>query len=63
MGLLRGVRTLLVDRRDSSDEMVEAVEALLRERHPLEAGDKVVMTLGLPLWRTGTTNTMKVISF
>jgi hypothetical protein len=25
--------------------------------------DRVVMTMGLPLWKSGTTNTMKVMTF
>ena len=63
MGLLRGVQALLVPRLENSDEMVEMVESQLQEQHALGQGDKVVITLGLPLWRTGNTNTMKVISY
>ncbi len=63
MGLLRGVQALLVPKLENSDEMVETVEAMLKEGHALSEGDKVVITLGLPLWRTGNTNTMKVISY
>jgi len=63
MGLLRGVQALVVPRLENSDEMVEAVEAMLQDRHALVAGDQVVMTLGLPLWKTGNTNTMKVITY
>jgi pyruvate kinase len=61
MGLLRGVQPLLVTRVENSDAMVESVESSLQRQHALGAGDKVVMTLGLPMWRTGSTNTMKVI--
>ena len=63
MGIMRGVQALLISRVDTSDEMVESVEEMLREQHDLQAGDRVVITLGLPLWKTGTTNTMKVISY
>jgi pyruvate kinase len=63
MGLLRGVQSLLIPRVESTDEMVGAVEALLQSRHSLEPGDRVVMTLGLPLWRSGTTNTVKVVEY
>ena len=63
MGIMRGVQALLISKVDTSDEMVESVEEMLREKHNLVAGDRVVMTLGLPLWKTGTTNTMKVISY
>ena len=63
MGIMRGVQALLISKVDTSDEMVESVEEMLRETHKLVPGDRVVMTLGLPLWKTGTTNTMKVISY
>lgn len=63
MGLLRGVTPLLIPRVQNTDEMVEAVRALLQASQDLNAGDRVVMTMGLPLWKTGTTNTMKVMTF
>lgn len=62
LGLLRGVDALRVSRLDSSDAMVERIERQLFKREGLRPGDKVVITLGLPLWRTGTTNTMKVVT-
>jgi pyruvate kinase len=63
MGLLRGVYPLIIPRVQNTDEMVETVRALLQARQDLVAGDRVVMTMGLPLWKTGTTNTMKVMTF
>jgi pyruvate kinase len=63
MGLLRGVTPLLIPRVNSTDEMVEVVRELLLSKHELMAMDRVVMTMGLPLWKTGTTNTMKVMTF
>ena len=63
MGLLRGVQPLIIPRVQNTDEMVETVRALLQARQDLVAGDRVVMTMGLPLWKTGTTNTMKVMTF
>jgi pyruvate kinase len=63
MGLMRGVQSLHITRAETSDEMVVSVELMLQNLHALVAGDKVVMTLGLPLWKTGTTNTMKVIRY
>ena len=29
----------------------------------LQSGDRVVMTLGHPLWTAGSTNTMRVLSY
>jgi pyruvate kinase len=63
MGLLRGVTALLIPRVQSTDDMVEAVRALLLSKHELRPGDHVVMTMGLPLWKSGSTNTMKVMTF
>ncbi len=63
MGLLRGVTPLLIPRVQNTDEMVEVVRELLLSKHELMAMDRVVMTMGLPLWKTGTTNTMKVMTF
>ena len=63
MGLLRGVQSLMVEKVETSDEMVGSVEAVLQKQHGLVSGDKVVITLGLPLWKTGSTNTMKVIKY
>ena len=62
IGLLRGVKAMLIPRVDSIDEMVQTVGRLLLEHQDLGFGDSVVMTMGLPLWRTGTTNTMKVFT-
>jgi len=63
MAIMRGVEALLVTRVETTDEMVENVEKTLRLRHTLETGDRVVITMGLPLWHTGTTNMMKVIAY
>ena len=63
MGLLRGVKALIIPRVESTDEMVEALRKLLLAQHELNPGDQIVMTMGLPLWKSGTTNTMKVMTF
>jgi len=63
MGLLRGVTALLIPRVSSTDEMVAVVRELLVAKHELGSLDRVVMTMGLPLWKTGSTNTMKVMTF
>ena len=63
MGLLRGVEALIIPRMENTDEMVEALRQLLLTHHELNAGDQIVMTMGLPLWKSGSTNTMKVMTF
>jgi pyruvate kinase len=63
MGLLRGVTSLLVQKTVHMSEMVAQVGPLLRKEFGIEFGDRVVMTLGHPLWTTGTTNTLRVLTF
>lgn len=63
MGLLRGVTALMIPRVANTDEMVAVVRELLVAKHELGSMDRVVMTMGLPLWKTGSTNTMKVMTF
>jgi len=63
LGLMRGVTALIIPRVDSTDEMVEEVRALLIAKHGAKSQDRIVMTMGLPLWKSGTTNTMKVMTF
>jgi pyruvate kinase len=63
IGLMRGVSPLIIPRVASTDEMVEVVRDLLITKHNAGSFDRVVMTMGLPLWKSGTTNTMKVMTF
>ncbi len=63
LGLMRGVTALIIPRVASTDEMVEEVRALLIAKHGAKSQDRIVMTMGLPLWKSGTTNTMKVMTF
>jgi pyruvate kinase len=60
MGLLRGVESLLLPRASHLSEMLASIQPLLKTRKGLESGDRVVMTLGHPLWTTRTTNMMRV---
>jgi pyruvate kinase len=53
----------MIPRVSSTDEMVAVVRELLAAKHELVSLDRVVMTMGLPLWKTGSTNTMKVMTF
>ena len=63
MGLLRGVTPLMIPKVNTTDELVEAVREMLVAQYGLSSFDRVVMTMGLPLWKSGTTNTMKVMTF
>jgi pyruvate kinase len=63
MRLLRGVESLLITRAKHFSEMLASMRPLLKKRYGLQSGDRVVMTLGHPLWTTGTTNMMRVETF
>jgi pyruvate kinase len=63
MGLLRGVESLLIHRAKHLSEMLASIHPLLKNLKGLESGDCVVMTLGHPLWTTGTTNMMRVETY
>jgi len=61
MGVMRGVQSLLVGHADTADEALAAVERSLVDTFGASAGDKAVFTLGLPLYKEGSTNTLKVV--
>lgn len=63
MSLLRGVQSLLIPRAEHMSEMLAFMEPKLRQLHGLQPGDRVVLTLGHPLWIAGSTNTMRVLSY
>lgn len=63
LSLLRGVSSLVVPRANHMSEMEALVYPLLKSQFDLHPGDRVVMTLGHPVGMTGTTNTLKVITF
>jgi pyruvate kinase len=63
MGLLRGVESLIILRAKHFSEMLASIHPLLKTMKGLESGDRVVMTLGHPLWTTGTTNMMRVETY
>jgi len=63
MGLLRGVRSLLIPRAEHLSQMIASIEPALKAEHDLQPGDRVVMTLGHPLWTAGSTNTLRVLTY
>ena len=60
LALVWGVTPVLVPPHGSTDEMLETVERLLRERDEVKPGDTVVVTGGIPTWSEGKTNFIKV---
>ena len=62
MSLMRGVQSLLLPHAESADDAMATVERALQAEFGAAPGDKVVFTLGLPLYQQGSTNTLKVIA-
>jgi len=63
MGLLRGVRALVIPKAQHMSEMLADLEPMLKREYGLKPGDRVVITLGHPLWIAGATNTVRVLSY
>lgn len=63
MGLLRGVESLIIRRTAHFSEMLASIKPILKSMKELKSGDRIVITLGHPLWTTGTTNMMRVETF
>jgi pyruvate kinase len=60
MALIWGVIPELVAHSSSYDEMVRIALDVVRRRSLAKAGDRVVVTAGVPFDVPGTTNTLKV---
>lgn len=60
MNLSWGVIPLLVDEKTNTDELFDHVVDRAVDKHLLESGDLVVITAGVPLGVSGTTNLLKV---
>ncbi len=54
-----GVRAILVERHESSDEVLAELDELLQQKSNLKMNDKVIVLAGLPMARMGPTNFMK----
>jgi len=63
LGVVRGVTTLLVPKAEHLSQLLKLVTPMLKDSFGIVPGDKVVMTIGHPLWTSGTTNTLRVIAF
>ena len=63
MGLLRGVESIIAPKTAHLSEMLAEMAPRLKAEYGLQSGDRIVMTVGHPLWTTGTTNTMRVVTF
>src|SRR5919198_1247283 len=60
LALTWGVTSRLIRKVETTDEMVEEIEATLLGDGTVATGDVLVIISGSPMWVTGTTNLMKV---
>lgn len=60
LALIWGVETILGHKVDSTDEMFEQSVSLALKEGYVNLGDTVVITAGVPVGKTGTTNLIKV---
>ena len=60
MTLSWGVDTLLTPEFDTQEDMVKAVDMILRERRQIEVGERMVIVSGSPMGVPGKTNNLRV---
>ncbi|PIT98627.1 MAG: pyruvate kinase [Bdellovibrionales bacterium CG10_big_fil_rev_8_21_14_0_10_45_34] len=58
--LVWGIQTLQIDPYNSSDEAMERIEGMLLQFRLVKPGDRVILTMGLPILEQGTTNSLRV---
>ena len=59
--IIWGIKSFVVSSYDSSDEIPEVAKNVLKTEGVLQKGDKFVMTGGVPVGVTGTTNYLSVL--
>lgn len=55
-----GVQPIIIDPVERTDQMIQNIDARLRELGMVKPGDIIVVTAGTPIGRRGTTNMMRV---
>ncbi len=60
LSLVWGVIPMIVEKTDSTDEMIDKAVTKAKELGYVESGDLVIITAGVPLGVPGTTNLIKV---
>ena len=61
LAMYRGVIPVLIPPVDNTDQLFKLVGEKLKEMKAVHPGDQVVVTMGLPFGRTGTTNLLHVM--
>jgi pyruvate kinase len=60
MGLVWGVKTIYTQTITSTDDSFRTIETKLAEKAIVKPGDVIVYTMGIPILKHGTTDTIKV---
>jgi pyruvate kinase len=60
MELIWGIQTLSIEPYDSTDAAMDKIEKMLLEYGLVKTGDKVILTMGMPVMERGTTNSLRV---
>ena len=60
LALSWGVSSRLISKVETTDEMIEEVEATLLGDATVRVNDLLVIISGSPMWVTGTTNLLKL---
>lgn len=58
--LIWGIQTLTIDPYESSESALKQIEAILLSFNLVVPGDKIILTLGIPVPDRGTTNSLRV---
>ena len=61
MALYRNVVPLYLEQSTDRDEVLQAAEELLLNKGEVQRGDRIVLTIGEPMGKSGGTNTMKIV--
>jgi pyruvate kinase len=62
LALVWGVIPLTITPTEGTDALAEASIQAAKERGIVQKGDRVVFTAGLPFWKAGTTNLVRVLT-
>ena len=62
LNLVWGVQSVKIDELYDTDTAVQVMETFLKEKGYANAGDRVIITTGMPLSEKGRTNMIKVAS-
>ena len=60
LSLLWGIIPFQMDQCESTDEMIINSVELLKEKEHIVFGDKILITAGVPVGKSGTTNMIKI---